>query len=234
MTCTARMPWPVACRILAAPILVLLGCGGAPVERAENPDLGEEPDAARVVDWERRVVSLEAPGWTLAFCEGEGPFLCVERDGRHAGSVELLRTAVADHSILTGTLRQGGSEVEALARAAADLVAIVDADRKGSHGADYRLLSEQAPATVMGTSGLRLVMEERLGDRVIGRIVQYYVIQRDTSYLFSATGMEGGGMLGEFSSDELAAFGPLFAEVAAASRVRAGATAWTPVPPLAP
>jgi hypothetical protein len=152
-----------------------------------------------------------------------GPFLCVARGGRRAGSVELLRTAVGDHSILTGTLGQGGSEVDALAAAAADLVAIVAADRRGSYGAEYRLLSEQAPATVMSGSGLRLVMEERLGDRVIGRIVQYYAIQRDTSYLFSATGMEGGGTLAEFTTDDLTAFEPLFGEVAAASRVRSGA-----------
>jgi hypothetical protein len=203
-------------------VVLLPACDGGPEERTGvRTDFSDAP--AGVVDWDGRVVSLQLPGWSVEFCEGEGPFLCVERDGEPVGSVELLRTAVQQHATLADVLGRGGSERDALEAAAAEFMAVLSADRRTGLAGAYQLSYEPATAaTVMGKQGLRVVVEGRVGDRIIERIVHYYAIQRDTSYLLAATGNERSGPLGEFSMDDLKAFEPLFGEIAAASRVGAG------------
>jgi hypothetical protein len=172
-----------------------------------------------VVDWNRRAISFRSPGWSFEFCEGEGPFLCITRGNEPVGSVELFRLPVRDHAVIADVLGQGGSEREALEAAAAEFLVVLSADRRIGFGDDYHLRADPpASATVMGKPGLRLVLEGRLAHRVLERIVQYHTIDRDTLYLLGATAVDGGS-LGEFATDDLKAFEPVFGEIAAASRV---------------
>jgi hypothetical protein len=214
--CRVTAPVPVAA-LLA---VLLTACDRPPANRAdgaEPPQPALQPPG--VVDWEQRVVTLSAEGWTLQFCEGDGPFLCVGHDGAHVGSVELLGTPVQDHALIAGVLARGGGAVEALQAAAEQFVAALEGDRRTGIGAEYRLRRETAaPADVMGTQGLHLVVEGHVGDRIQERIVHYYAILGDTLYLLGATGMEGGGSLGEFPLRELRAFEPVLSSIAAASR----------------
>jgi hypothetical protein len=199
-------------------------CGEGPAARGEAPAPAREGSAG-AVDWSRRTVSLDPAGWSLEFCEGEGPFLCVARGSEPVGSVELLRVAVHDYDVLARVLGRGGSEREALEAGAAEFVAVLAADGRIGFGADHHLQADPpAPATVVGKPGIRLVLEDRLAQRVLRRIVQYRAIEGDTFYLLSATGTEGGGPLGEFAIEDLKAFEPVFGEIAAASRV-------SPTPP---
>ena len=199
---------------------LLSACGEAPARRSEVPAITRESSAG-VVDWSRRAISLRSPGWSLEFCEGEGPFLCVARGDEQVGSVELFRLPVRDHAVIAEVLGRGGTEREALEAAAAEFFAVLSADRRIGHGEDYHLRADPpAPATVMGRPGLRLVLEGRLAHRVLERIVQYHAIDRDTLYLLATTGTDGGGPLGEFAIEDLKAFEPVFGQIAAASRVR--------------
>jgi hypothetical protein len=207
---------------LACVAALTSACSDPPHARDEFPQAGADT-ADGVVDWDGRAISLRPAGWTLKFCDGEGPFLCVEQGSEPIGSVELLRLPVERHSAVTGVIGRGGSELEALEAVAAEFVAVLSADRKIGHGADYQLRADRAAGqVVLGRPGLRLVVEGRVADRTLERIVQYYAIYRDSLYLLAASAMPGGGPLGEFSIDDLKAFEPLFAEVAAASRVSDG------------
>ena len=198
---------------------LLSACGDVPAGRGEAP-AGAQESSDGMIDWNRRAVSLRSPGWSLEFCEGEGPFLCVARGNEQVGSVELLRFPVRDHEIIAEVLGRGGSEREALEATAAEFLAVLSADGRIGYGKDYHLRADPpAPATVMGKPGLRLVVEERLADRALKRIVQYHVVDRDTFYLLAAAGTDGGGPLGEFDTEHLRAFEPVFGEVAAVSRV---------------
>ena len=198
---------------------LLSACGEAPAGRSAVPAVVQERSAG-TVDWSRRATSFRSPGWTLEFCEGEGPFLCVARGSERVGSVELSRFPVRDHAVIAEILRRGGSEREALEAAAAEFVSVLTADRRVGHGGGYQLRADPpAPATVMGKPGLRLVLEGRLAGRLLERIVQYHAIDRDTFYLLAATGTDGGGRLGEFETGHLRAFEPVFGEIAAVSSV---------------
>jgi hypothetical protein len=211
----------IVCHVAASLLFVLLlsACRDAPAAREDNPVPVAEQTTG-VIDWDRRAVSFRAPGWTIEFCEGDGPFLCVAGDGGRTGSVELLRTPVHYHSVIADVLGRGGSEIEALQAAAADFVAALSADRRVGLGEDYRMTAEAATeATVMGKQGLRVVVDGRIGDRILERVVHYHVIQRDTAYLLGASAAEGGGPLGEFTIEELRGFEPVFARIAATSRV---------------
>ncbi|HSK17866.1 MAG TPA: hypothetical protein VK912_01900 [Longimicrobiales bacterium] len=219
MSMLRPMPLARLTRVLVCVLAFTSACGDAPTGRRDLQEAGGEISAG-VVDWNRRAIAFRSPGWTFEFCEGEGPFLCVARGNAHVGSVELLRLPVDRHSTITEVLDRGGSEVEALKAAAAEFVATLSADRRVGLGENYRLHAEPpAEATVMGTTGLRVVVEGGVADQVDERVVQYYVIHRDSLYLLTATGSAGGGPLGEFATGDLRAFEPLFSEIAAVSRV---------------
>jgi hypothetical protein len=199
--------------------LILLSACGAPSTGRDEAPTATPQDAEGVVDWHRREVSLRAPGWSVEFCDGEGPFLCVERGGESVGSVELLSVPLRSHALLTDVLARGGSEREALEAAAADFVAALGADRSSGLGEDYEMRADPpVEAVVMGKPGIRLSLEGRLADRVLERIVQYRVIDGDTFYLLAATG-NGDVWSGYFAVDDLQAFEPLFGEIAAASLI---------------
>jgi hypothetical protein len=205
-------------------LLVLLGaaCDGGPSAHAgAAAPAGGVANAS--IDWRARTVSLDAPGWTVAFCEGEGPFLCVSRDGRHVGSVELLAWPVEDYAAIASVLSAGRGEGAALEAAAADLLAVLIADRKIGVDPAYEVVGDE-PATVpvAGKDGLRSGFRGVRDGRTLERVVQYRVIDADTLYLLSATGMfvaDGGAApLGEFRLDDLEAFAPVLDRLAAGSR----------------
>jgi hypothetical protein len=197
--------------------LLLGACSEPPARPAEVPPVAESSTAG-VVDWDRREVSFDFPGWEITFCEGEAPFLCVARGGEPVGSIELLRTPVREHRVISGVLERGGSEQEALETAAADFLAALAADRQIGVGEAYQLDADPpAAATVMGKTGIRLTATGRLGDRIQEHIVQYQVIDAGTLYLLAATGGDDP-YSGNFAVEDLDAFGPAFAEIAAVSR----------------
>jgi hypothetical protein len=180
------------------------------------------PDASVVVDWEARTVrGVDAPeGWTVAFCEGDGPILCVSDGDRHVGTIEWLPSPAVDRQVFEGrTLREGLDAI------AADQLRTIAADRLEGCGADYRVRGEgPAAVDVGGEDGVRFQLRgSREGaDRVVELEVTYATVIGDTLHLLHAGGLEDEGgcldRMGEFLVDDLERFAPTLDAIAAGSR----------------
>lgn len=214
----AHAPWP-----LAALVFLAVACGTGP---EGDPDSGRpgSASAAPVVDWRARTTTVETPGWDLAFCEGEGRFLCVSRGGRSAGAVELLVFPVDGHETVARVLGSGGSEGEALRAVAADLQATLEADRRTGLGPAYRVEAEEpTEVRVAGKTGLRSGFRGTLDGRVLERTIQYWVIDADSLFVITAAASEPEGSdppEGGLRLEVLEALAPVLDRVAAASRLR--------------
>jgi hypothetical protein len=195
-----------------------VACGGAATMAVEGSDerLRSEPKA--VLDWASRTGEVAALGWTAEFCEGDAPLLCVARDGAYVGSVELLRWPLHEVPAAAAVLARGGSVYQALAFAAADLLGVLEADRRIGYGPGYTTVGDvPAVLAVSGGSGLRSGYSGIFEGRVRERTIQYRVILGDTVFLLSATAVETP-MEGEFRIADLGAALPVLDRVAAASR----------------
>jgi hypothetical protein len=175
-----------------------------------------------VVDWASRAVTLEVPGWTLEFCGGDAPFLCISREGEHLGSMELLAWPTDDYASMREVLQNGGSGQEAMAAAVADLHATVEEDRKVGVGAGYELRGDPpVRLPVGGGEGLRSGFLGSVDGRPMERVVQYRAIQSDSVYLLSANASAGAGPReGDFPLEGFDELMPLLDRIAAASRFR--------------
>lgn len=86
------------------PVLALLlsACLGNDAG-ANDPDINDPlptvPTA--VVDWsDPATIADLGDGWTVQACEGDGPFLCVQRDGAPIGTLEAISFPVASFDAL--------------------------------------------------------------------------------------------------------------------------------------
>lgn len=178
------------------------GCGfGA--ESANDSRPGRE------VDWNSRTVSLDAPaGWTVAFCEGDAPLLCVQRDGEPAGGVELLEFDAPELPL------------EAWAAEHHDFMA---ADRSMGCGDEYVVVPDVVqPATVAGIAGIRASFTGYMGDgRPAERNVTYAVVIDEALFLIVANAYEPDGCVGteggEFTVEGLRAVEKTLADIAIGS-----------------
>jgi hypothetical protein len=179
-----------------------------------------QPEA--VVDWRQRAATLAVPGWTIAFCEGDAPMLCIERDGRHAGVVEAITGPLDAYTGLQRALIEGATLEEALAQAGEQLAQIVREDRRALDG-EYDVVSEPpVPVRVAGWEGVRTGLRvTRQGD-TIERYVQYRAAVAETFVLLTAAGAVGvdrtRAPTAEFALRDLEDFGPVLDLIAAASR----------------
>ncbi len=174
-----------------------------------------------VIDWDDRSTSVTlADGWTVAYCEGEAPFLCVSQDGEVVGLVELF---IADP--LTYDVYDPSRDDEANLRAmAAAFVAAFEEDRAAGCGADY-LLEPLEPRTIALGEGTGLVYGFRgiLGDGRPSELnLQYASLSHGRLILVVAAGYDEGGCPGKdemvsFDSVDLAAFQPHFEDLLAAA-----------------
>ena len=191
-----------------------------PTTSTTEPDPEPEPADPITVDWTGRTVDpASVDGWSLAFCEGDGPFVCVTRNGRTVGAVELLsydRRAALDE--FDGDLRAWAEDHER----------VIAEDRAEGCGADYRLTAEEpADAIVAGRQGLRVVLTGGTGDDVTERNVAYVVVRDDDFFLVGANAYDPDGCIGtegsDWTTDDLVAFEDVLAAMAAGSRLPAAA-----------
>ena len=119
--------------LLVVAVGVVTACGSSEEPTPSAPS-APSPAAAEPVDWNdpTRVVSLD-DGWTIAACEGSGPFLCVSRHGTVAATLEMIRFPIASFDVV-----DPAADLETNIRAIADdFVRVIGEDRAATCGSDY-------------------------------------------------------------------------------------------------
>jgi hypothetical protein len=217
--------------VLAFVGLAGMAACGDPDARADAAAAGAVPPDTAIddgvaharVDWRERVVELDAPGWEVEFCPGDGPFLCVDHHGEHVGAVELFQAPLDSYEALSAALARGTPEQDALEAAAAGHQAAIAADRRTGEP-DYELLVEPVRrVTVAGRPGVRSSSAGVLRGDTLERSIQYRVIVDGTFYLIGANAYgrgEGTSPEGDFNIRKLEAFQPVLDRIAAGSRLR--------------
>lgn len=214
-----RKRWWIGLPSLA--LAVLSACGGGdandrdvdgrearpPSTTTTTPRPTEPPLA---VDWNARTVTPSAVGaWTIRFCEGEAPLVCLDRDGENAGGLEVNTFPLASFD---------DPSLEAIAE---DTVRTFQADRKDGCGADYLVdADDQRPHAVVGTDGLRYGWTATRKGEVVERNLTYAAAKGDTLVLLVAGALGPGGCLErqhEFSIEDLEAAEPVLDRLASAN-----------------
>lgn len=197
---------PTAPSESAAPIVSAVSGNGttapsdpAPTEPVApaTPATPDEPDNAisGSIDWTDSSQSATlAPGTTIAKCEGDAPFLCVERDGATIGTLEMLRYPVASFDLI-----DPASALETNIRTmSADFLAAIGDDRAATCGADYRFEPLEFESFSFGDQpafhyGYRGTMADGAASELN---LQYATIVGDDIVLVTAIAYDAGGCPG--------------------------------------
>ena len=190
--------------------LVLGACGGGsdgapppPTTSTTSTSTTEAAGPSFAIDWRARTVTPATDGeWTIRFCEGEAPLLCLDRDGTNAGAVEVLTFPLDSF---------GGKTLEQIAD---DAVRTFQADRKEGCGTDYLVeADERRRQTVAGEAdGLRSGWTARRQGKAVERNLTYTAVKGDTVVLIGAGALEPDAncleRLNEFRLEDLEAAEP--------------------------
>lgn len=190
------------------------GAGAEPPDTV--PDHLPDRDAA-VFDWtdSRKIADL-GDGWIVARCEGDGPFLCVARNGEPMGGIEA-----ASYELSSFDSYDPAADVEAtLRRIAADYAAVFDEDRAIGCGEDYRLRHLEPRSFVLGgTPGLAYGFAGSMPDGSDSELnLQYATIVDDRLLSIVVSAYDEGGCpgpdgIGHFlTTTDLETFVPLLEE----------------------
>ncbi len=216
------LPWLLAFGVLLVVIVLVAACGTGDTAAGGDPP-GEGTPI--LVDWISRTTPDATGEYRVRFCEGDGPFLCVEKDGEVIGAIELGDLPVGSYDVLRDALAGGATELEALEALAAGHAEHFAKDRADGCGAGYEFAADEpARVTVAGKPGLRYGFAVSLDGRVVERSISYAVIEGDTLYLLVAGGLDEGACLdhlNEMSVADLEAFAPVLDRLAAGSRLPA-------------
>ena len=179
--------------------------------------------APLAIDWSGRTISPATVGpWSVRFCEGEAPLICLDRDGRPAGAIERSEFPVSSIPSLQQALEAKVTARAALAVLAQQTVETFAADRKEGCGTDYLVTAEPVVAQpVLGGEGVRYGWSARVGGEVVERSVTYAAVREGVLHLLVAGGLAEGGCvekLGEFGVQDLEAALPVLDRVAASPR----------------
>ena len=184
-------PADVTAQLLA---VVVSGCLG---NDAASIDTGPpRPDgAAGMIAWgDPGHVADLGGGWTVQACEGGGPFMCVERDGRQVGTLETIIYDISSFDTL-----DPDADAETNLRAFADdFHASISADRAAGCGADYVFESLGPDDFVVGgTNGVFYGFVGALADGAPSELNQQYAtIVGDRVVSITAIAYDEGGCPG--------------------------------------
>lgn len=168
--------------------VLLAACLGNDAE-ANDPDINDQPSA--VVDWKdpSKVTDL-GDGWTIQACEGDGPFLCVERDGVNVGTLEGIAFPVASFDALD----PDGDVAANLATFANDFHESLEADRTATCGDGY-VFDRLGPETfgMGGTPGIFYGYRGTMADGSPAELnLQYATIAGDQIVAITAIAYDEG------------------------------------------
>lgn len=139
------------------------------------------------VDWQARTVSIsDSRGYTIEFCDGAGPLLCVRKPGEEVlGVIELIsRTDGAD---LT---RVGAPDW------AEDFIASIAADRAKGCDPAYKLTPDRTVgADVAGRPGFRYSFTGAINGRTVERVVGFGTVISGDLHILVLNALADNGCL---------------------------------------
>ena len=201
------------------------GGGDDTTAATSTSEAGVEP-----YDWRAPTRVALDDEWTLDDCEGDAPFVCVERNGETVGFLEIVEFPVESFEQLREPLADG-DEARALEVLAESFFRDLRDDRSLGCGEGYTVEPiEPRPVTTADGPALRYGLVGTTADGAAAeRVVQYAAIRGETLVLLAANAYSADGCLAsegaEFHPDVLEAFEPVLDTVVFASPMPEPATA---------
>lgn len=197
-------------------LILLAACGGAgDSERDAATTSATLPRTTSTtagltatVDWTARTLVLSgAAPLDVTFCDGDGPFLCIGRDGALLGSVELARF---------------DGEVADFDTWATDFYDSMAADRVAGCDPAYRLEgADPEVAPVAGALGVRYGFVGRVRSVPVERVLGFAINDGGALRILVANALADDGCMhreSELPLDAMDELEPVLAAVAAGSR----------------
>lgn len=139
------------------------------------------------VDWKARTVEFRKflMEYSVNFCEGAGPLICVSLDGDVLGVIELIS-------------RTDGSEFTKMGAPewSERFIASIRSDRKRGCDPGYDLSPDKTiGATVAGRPGFRYSFTGRIKDRIVERVVGYGTVIKGDLHILVMNALADNGCL---------------------------------------
>ncbi len=190
-----------------------------------TPPTTEQPTPVPSFDWDDRDATTTFDGWTVGYCEGDAPFLCVEKDGEVVGVIEIFL-----RDPLTYTAYDPTTTDETNLRAlAADFVEAFEMDRPSGCGAGYLVEAvEPQPFEYTNTRGLVHGFRGSFADGTPSELhLQYAALSYGRLISLVASAYNEAGCPGKddttsFDVDTLEAFRPVLEHLLADSPIPGG------------
>ena len=192
---------------------------GVDPELIDRPEPG--PTTIPVVDWTDPAKRADlGEGWTVGACDGDGPFLCVERNNDPVGVIEAIAFPVASFE----QIDQTADDLAKLEEFARNYHSDISEDRAKGCGEDYGF-EKLGPDRVElgGQPGVFFGFAGWLPDGRRSELnLQYATIVEDQFLLIAANAYEEGGCPGRddlstWDSGSLSGFRSRMAKLLAAS-----------------
>ena len=192
---------------------------GVDPELIDRPEPG--PTTIPVVDWTDPAQRADlGEGWTVGACDGDGPFLCVERNNDPVGVIEAIAFPVASFE----QIDQTADDLAKLEEFARNYHSDISEDRAKGCGEDYGF-EKLGPDRVElgGQPGVFFGFAGWLPDGRRSELnLQYATIVEDQFLLIAANAYEEGGCPGRddlstWDSGSLSGFRSRMAKLLAAS-----------------
>lgn len=151
--------------------------------------------ASGVIDWDDPTVVVElGDGWTIQKCLGDGPFLCVERDGSPVGALEAMSYPVDSIDLLD----PAADPADNLATFAEGFYEAIGTDRAAGCGDDYGFDPiGPNPVTLGGQEGIEYGFTGTMADGSPSELnIQYATIVGDQIISIAAIAYDEAGCLG--------------------------------------
>ncbi|HEU5085531.1 MAG TPA: hypothetical protein VFU14_19485 [Acidimicrobiales bacterium] len=205
--------------VLGALVLVLAAATAFAVSDTGDGDGGDDGADDRdeqpadtvppgdVVDWGARDVRLDDERWSVAFCEGDGPFVCFTGADGSSGSVELSSWPAEELDVVADVLAAGGTDAEALDAFVADFLQTFEADRHEGCGPGVEVVREGAEAVpVAGRTGVRYGFRVVRGGETVEHVLGHAVLADGSLHLLNASGLGDDACLEREGEFDISAF----------------------------
>ncbi len=176
------------------------------------------PTTVPAFNWDDRDSMITVDGWTVGYCDGDGPFLCIDKDGALAGVIEIFLRDPLTYPAYDPTT----TDETNLRALAADFVESFAIDRPAGCGADYLVEAvEPRPFDYSNAPGLVYGFRGTFADGPVSELhLQYAALShgRLISLIVSAyeeAGCPGKDVTVSFDVETLEEFTPVLEQLLA-------------------